>query len=117
MPGSSLTSVPGTTTYMNTVVASTAVNYVTDTGASNALEVALTYIDGTSVPLAAGLRLLVNTANTLQAGANTLALNGGAAKSLKNNGTVNNLKTTTAAGVLLDVVYDGTNWIILNSTY
>lgn len=87
-------------------------NFVTDTGASNALAVALTDNSGANVALAAGLMLVVKTANTLQAGANTIALNGGAAKSIKSQ-SLQNLKTAYVVGAILPMVYDGTQWQVL----
>lgn len=113
---SGLTSPLGTIVYIDSAVVGVCPNFIEDGGASNALTATLQTIDGSSVTLQAGLRLLLKSANTLQAGANTLALNGGSTKSIKNiNG--NNIKTTTAAGAMLDMVYDGTNWVLLNSTY
>ncbi len=87
-------------------------NYVVDAGASNALTVTLVDNSGANVALAAGLRLTVKTANTLQAGANTLALNGGATKSIKSQ-SLTNLKTAYVAGAILPLVYDGTQWQLL----
>lgn len=115
--GTGLTSVPGTTVYTNGITSTTTVNYVVASGSSsNALTANLTAIDGSAVALSAGLRILLKTDATLQAGANTLTLNSGSAKSIKNINS-NNLKTTVAVGAILDLAYDGTNWQMLNSTY
>lgn len=113
---SGFTSPLGTQVYINSGVLGVTFNFVQDTGSANTLAGTLTNIDGSSITLASGLRVLVKANNTLQAGANTFNLNAGGAVNIKNINS-NNLKTTTAAGALLDMVYDGTNWVILNSTY
>lgn len=119
MAGTSLQTSLGTNiVYTDKEVTSIGPNYVVAaSSASNALTAPLVDIAGNSIALAAGLHILLKTDATLQAGANTLALNGGAAKSIFNNGATRNLKTTTAVGFIADLIYDGTNWIMMNSTY
>lgn len=87
-------------------------NYVaTEGGANNAITFNLLDSQGNNVPLAAGLRVMVKLAHTLQAGANTAAMNGGTAKSiLSHNNTANNIAATYAVGGIIDMVYDGTQW-------
>lgn len=89
----------------------TAPNYIaTETGSNNAIAGALVDATGTNVPLAAGLRVLILLAHTLQAGANTFALNG-TAKNLKSHlNPANNIATAYVSGSLVDMVYDGTQW-------
>lgn len=93
-----------------------AVNYVTATGANNALEVALVDASGTNITLAAGLRMSVNTSTfTLQAGGNTIALNGGATKAIKKHTNVaSDIGTAYAAASIIEVIYDGTQWLDLS---
>lgn len=98
---------------MNAVVSSyQETNYIaSETGANNAIAGALTDASGTNVTLAAGLRVVILLAHTLQAGANTFALNGGLAKDIKShNNPANNIGTAYAVGGLVDLMYDGTQW-------
>lgn len=87
-------------------------NYIgTETGANNAIAAALLDASGAAVPLAAGLKVTIKLAHTLQAGANTLALNGGTAKNIKSHyNTANNIATVYASGALFTATYDGTQW-------
>ncbi len=97
-------------------VSATGPNYVVGSGSSaNTIVGALTDGAGTAVPLAAGLHVLVKADSTLQAGANTFNLNGGGAVAIVTN-TGRNLKTIYLTGAILDLVYDGTNWQMINST-
>jgi hypothetical protein len=91
-------------------------NYIaSETGANNAIAGALTDPAGTAVALAAALKVTVKLAHTLQAGANTFALNGGAAKSIKSSRNAsNNIGTAYAAGGVIALVYDGTQWLDLS---
>lgn len=81
-----------------------AVNYVTAAGSNNAITVTLS-----GVTQAAGLQLTVKLANSLQAGANTLALNGGSAAAIKKaTNPANDLGTAFVSGSIISVVFDGT---------
>lgn len=88
-------------------------NYIaSETGANNAIAGALTDAAGTAVPLAAGLRVIVKLGHTLQAGANTFNLNGGGAVNIKSSRNVaNNIGTAYAATGVIDLLYDGTQWV------
>ena len=114
-PGAPATVLPKLNTSLSGVIsAEQSPNFVTDTGASNALVVVLTDITTANVPLAAGLRLLIKTANTLQAGANTLSFNT-VVKNIKNQNLVN-LSTSYVSGALIDLAYDGTQWQMIGQT-
>lgn len=82
-------------------------NYIgTETGAANAIAGTLT-----GVTLGSGLRVTVQLAHTLQAGADTFALNGGAAVAIKSSrNTANNIATAYAAAGSITLLYDGTQW-------
>lgn len=116
MAGTGLTGPSGslTTIYTDKQTSGQAENYITDTGAANALVGTLTTIDGSSVALNAGLRVTLKTSNALQAGANTFNLNGGGVKDITTT-SLRNLKTIVVAGAILDMVYDGTRWQILSN--
>jgi len=93
-------------------VAYTAPNYIaSETGANNALVVVLNDTFGNAVPLAAGLRIIIKLAHTLQAGANTISFNS-SVKNLKSHFNVaNNIATVYAATGVLDALYDGTQFV------
>lgn len=118
MAGTSFkTGIGNNTVHVDTIVSGVGVNYIgTESGASNALVAALTDIAGNNISLAAGLRVLLKTSNTLQAGANTLNLASSGVKDIKSV-SGRNLKTAYAVGAIIDLVYDGTNWQLLNATY
>lgn len=84
-------------------------NFVNAGGVNNAITANLTDADGVNVPLANGLRVVVNLgALTLQAGANTFALNGGAALALVSHyNTANNIGTAYAANTYVELMYNG----------
>jgi len=88
-------------------------NYVAAGGSNNAITITLTDADGANVALAAGLRLIVHTgAYTLQAGANTLNLNGGGAVAIKKGSAATTDKAVAAAAnSILCLVYNGTSWL------
>ena len=86
-------------------------NYIaTETGATNAIAGSLTDTSGGNVTLAAGLQVKVLLAHTLQAGANTFALNGTAKNIKSSRNTANNIGTAYATGGTITMVYDGTQW-------
>jgi len=91
-------------------------NYIaSETGAANAIAGSLTDANGTNVPVAAGLRVTVKLAHTLQAGANTFVLNGGAAVAIKSaKNSANNIATAYAATGVITMLYDGTQWLDLS---
>jgi len=90
----------------------TATNYVTASGSNNALTATLQDATGTAIPLAAGLEIKVNTSTlTLQSGANTIALNGGSAKSIKKHtNKATDITGGYAAGSIVHLMYDGTQF-------
>lgn len=87
-------------------------NYVaTETGANNAIVGALLNSAGTAVPVAAGLQITILLAHTLQAGANTLNLNGHGTDAIKSHLNVaNNIAAAYAVGSLVTLIFDGTRW-------
>jgi hypothetical protein len=91
-------------------------NYVTAGGSNNAITVALLDAAGTAVPQAAGLKITVNTSTlTLQAGANTLALNGAAAANIKSHRAATaNIGTAYAANSIVEFIFDGTSYLDLS---
>ncbi len=99
------------------ITAEIASNFVTDTGASNALVATVTDNSGYKITPVAGMLVTLVLANTLQSGANTLNVNGQGNKSIFNNGGVGNLKTSFAVGYIGQFLYTGTAWNMLNSTY
>jgi hypothetical protein len=83
-----------------------------ETGSNNAIACALTDVGGTAIPQSEGLRLTIKLAHTLQAGANTLALNGAAAKAIKSHrNPANDIGTAYAVGGIVDLMYDGTRYL------
>ncbi len=79
---------------------------VSELGANNAIA---GFLD---VSLVAGTRVTIDLAHTLQAGANTFALNGGTAVSIKSSrNTANNIATAYAATGVITLVYDGALWL------
>lgn len=102
------------TLWADAITVATGPNFLIESGAANGLTATLTtVIAGVKITVATGLRVLVKTRNTLQAGANTFNLNGHGADPIKNVfGT--NLNTAVGAGVILDMVFDGTNWCVIN---
>lgn len=83
-----------------------------ETGANNAIACALTDVNGTAIPQAEGLRLTIKLAHTLQVGANTFSLNGGAAKSIKSHrNPANDIGTAYAVGGIVDLMFDGTQYL------
>lgn len=89
-------------------VATTGPNYIaSETGANNAI--VGTFSGAPS--LVAGLLVYILLAHTLQAGANTFAYGGGAAKNIKSHLAVaNNIATAYAVGSIVSLIYDGTSW-------
>lgn len=90
----------------------TAVNWqVTEGGANNAITANFVDAAGGSLTLAAGLRVLLKLAHSLQAGANTLAINGGSTKAIKKHtNPANDIGTAYVSGSIVDLTYDGTQW-------
>lgn len=86
-------------------------NYIaTESGSNNAIAGALLDMNGTAVPLAAGLEISILLAHTLQAGANTFVYNA-VSKNIKSHLNVaNNIAAAYAVGSIVKLVYDGTQW-------
>lgn len=86
-------------------------NYVSATGANNAIVVALTDSDGSNVTLAEGLELHIDTgAYTLNAGANTLTFNG-VTDDIKQHTDAANIADDYSANSIVHVIFDGTQWL------
>lgn len=85
-------------------------NYIaSETGANNAIAGALLDAAGTAIPQASGLVVTVKLGHTLQAGANTFALNGASAVSIKSaRNPANNIGTAWAATGTIRLLYDST---------
>jgi hypothetical protein len=90
----------------------TTANFIaTETGSANAIAGALQDLGGNNVTLAAGLCVTVKLAHTLQAGANTFALNG-TVKNIKSHfNSANNIGTAYAATGYWSGCYDATEWL------
>jgi hypothetical protein len=91
-------------------------NYIaSETGANNAIVGALLDGAGVAVPLAAGLRVVVQLAHTLQAGGNQFNFNAGGLVDIKSSRNVaNNIGTAYAATGAIALLYDGTRWVDLS---
>lgn len=87
-------------------------NYIgTETGANNALVAALTDAAGNNVTVAAGLRISLKLAHSIQAGANTLNLNAHGTDSIKKTSNpATDLSVTAVNGSILTMIFDGTVW-------
>lgn len=98
---------------LNAVVRSyQATNYIgTESGANNALVAALLDASGASVTVAAGLIIWLKLGHSLQAGANTLNVNGHGADSIKKTSNpATDLSVTAVSGSILMMIFDGTVW-------
>lgn len=89
-----------------------AVNFIaTETGGNNAIVGALLNAAGVAVTVAAGLRVVVKLAHSLQAGANTFNLNSHGTDSIKlSSNPASDLSTAFVSGGLIDLMFDGTVW-------
>jgi hypothetical protein len=89
----------------STITYSTPGNYIaTETGSNNAIAGALV-----GAVLQSGLTITVKLAHTLQVGANTFALNGGAGVAIKSAwNPANNIATAVAATATITLLYDPT---------
>lgn len=83
----------------------------TESGANNALVATLTDSAGNNITVATGLCFSVKLAHTLQAGANTLTLNGVAAAIKSHLNAANNIGTAYAATGFLRGCFDGTQYL------
>ena len=94
--------------------AAAAINVAEETGSSanNALVAQLFDASGAQMAVQGGLRItLPLDSHTLQAGANTLDLNGAGAASIKSHFNIaSDIGTAYAVGSILDLVFDGTVW-------
>lgn len=99
----------------SSIASAAAVNYQgTEGGANNAITCNLTDPSGNALTLAAGLSISLKLAHSLQAGANTLAINGGATKSIKKStNPANDIGTAYVSGSIVNMIYDGTVWQVL----
>ncbi len=58
---------------------------------------------------------MVKLAHSLQAGANTAAMNGGSAKNIKSHyNPATDIGTAYVSTGIIDMVYDGTEWLDLS---
>lgn len=98
-------------TSVSSLVSGVTENFIaSETGANNAIAGALTDAAGNNVSLAAGLRVLILLAHTLQAGANTFTLNS-TSKNIKSSANpANNIGAGYVVGSIVDLMYDGTQW-------
>lgn len=98
--------------FNGTVTSYKAVNYQgTEGGANNAITCNLVDQAGTGLTLAAGLKITLLLAHSLQAGGNTLAINGGATKAIKSHrNPANDIGTAYVSGGIIELIYDGTQW-------
>lgn len=87
-------------------------NYIaTESGANNALVAALLNAAGAAVTVAAGLRVSIKLAHSLQAGANTFNLNSHGTDSVKKTSNpATDLSVTAVSGSILTMIFDGTVW-------
>lgn len=95
----------------------TAFNYqATESGANNALACALTDAGGSNITQAAGLRILLKLAHSMQAsGGNTLALNGASPVAIKKaSNPANDTAVARVSGSIIDVVFDGTVYQLMS---
>lgn len=86
-------------------------NYIVDTGAVNTY--AVTLAAGITFTLSAGLQFQIKIANT-NSGASTLAINGGAAKSIKWQDGSALAAGALVSGGIYSMMYDGTNYQLLS---
>lgn len=95
------------------LTATMSANYIaTEGGANNAITGSLVDAGGTAVPLAAGLKVVVKLAHTLQAGGNTFDFNAGGALAIKmHTNAASDLGTGYAATGVIELLYDGTVWL------
>ena len=90
-------------------------NFAIAAGSNNAITAALTDAAGSNVTQSSGLKLTLLLANSLQAGANTLALNGGGAANIKShNNPANNIGTAYTSGGIIELIFDGTSYLDLS---
>lgn len=82
-------------------------SYATAGGLNNAITVSLPQLS-----LVVGLEIKVNLGTlTLQNGANTLAFNGGTAKSILSHlNKASNIASAYSAGSIVPLIWDGTEW-------
>jgi len=98
-----------------TVTSYQAINYIaTESGSNNAIVATLTDASGNNVTVAAGLRVVVQLAHTLQAGANTFNLNGHGTDSIKlSTNAASDLTTAYASTGVIDLFFNGTVWLAM----
>lgn len=84
----------------------------TETGSNNAIAGALLNAAGVAVTLAAGLRVTVILAHSLQGGANTFVLNG-TSKAIKKASNAATDITAIASTGIIELIYDGTEFLLL----
>jgi hypothetical protein len=90
--------------------ANTYSNYAADTGVANAYVVTLT---GVSTTYSAGLRIQFKAGNA-NTGASTLNVNGGGTKNITYQDASALSAGTIAANAIVDVMYDGTQFLLMN---
>jgi hypothetical protein len=83
--------------------------YANDTGAANAYAAA--YVPAPPIVPGTGLYFKAVHANT---GASTLAVNGGTAKAITKNGGTALAGAEIAAGAIIHVIFDGTEWQLIS---
>ncbi len=103
----------GVTSSASPVHLATTINLITAGGSNNAITAALLDANGVAIPTVAGLKLtLILGALTLQAGANTLNLNGTSAIAIKShNAATVDIAAAYAANGIIEVIFNGTSWL------
>ncbi len=78
----------------------------TESGGNNAITFNLLDPNGNAIPLTAGLRVTVKLAHSLQAGANTAAVNGGSTKAIKSHyNPATDIGTAYVSGGLIEMQF------------
>lgn len=89
------------------------INYTPEgSGSNNAITATLNDVNGNAVPIVVGMLVYVQlTSHTLQAGANTFALNSQTAKAIKSHlNPANNIAAGYNSGVV-PLLWDGVEWL------
>lgn len=104
----------GNLSAVGSLTSSTGPNYTAnETGANNALVATLTDVNGVNVPVTDGLCVNIKIAHTLQAGANTLNLNGSGADAIGGHRTGTSIGTGYVANAIIGLCFTsgGSTWL------
>lgn len=83
----------------------------TESGSNNAISITLTDAMGNQIPLTDGLEIKILLAHSLQAGANTLSVNGTSKNIKSHRNPANNIGTAYVAGGIIHLMYDAANTV------